>query len=252
MSKEFRPYLSLVIPAFREARRLPQTLRAVQAAVGVWTFAAEVLVVVEPSPDDTLALAEAARRGFPQLRVIGNPVHRGKGHAVRTGMLEARGQLIFFTDADLSTPLSDLERALAIFANEPPVDVLVGSRQHPESLIEIRQSWMRERMGQTFNRLVRAFAGLRIADSQCGFKGFRQKAAREVFGRLRTDGFSFDVEALLLAQAMGFHIREMPVRWTNSAESKVHVIRDSFRMLADVVRVRGLVANTVRQYPFYR
>jgi dolichyl-phosphate beta-glucosyltransferase len=252
MSKQFRPYLSLIIPAYKEAQRLPDTLPVIQKYVAKWTFPAEVLVVVEPSPDATLEAAEAAQKNFPALRVIANDVHRGKGYAVRTGMLQARGQLVFFTDADLSTPLSDLETALRIFEQNPRIDVIVGSRQHPDSQILHRQSPLRERMGQTFNRLVRFLAGLDLDDTQCGFKGFRQMAAREIFSRQRTDGFSFDVEVLLLARAMGFSIHEMPVHWSNSPESKVRVIRDSLAMLAEVVCMRGLVRRTVHDYPFHR
>lgn len=252
MSKKIRPYLSLVIPAFNEERRLPNTLQTVQRYLAIRRFPAEVLVVVEPSSDATLQVAEAARRNFPALRVIANSVHRGKGHAVRTGMLEARGQLIFFTDADLSTPLSDLEAALEIFEKEPPVDVIVGSRRHPDSQIVRRQSWIREGMGQMFNRIVRLVAGVDLEDTQCGFKGFRQTAAREIFSRQRINGFSFDVEVLLLARAMGFLVREMPVHWSNSPESNVNVIRDSLKMLIEVLPMRVLVRRTVRDYPFYR
>ncbi|MBV9490498.1 MAG: glycosyltransferase family 2 protein [Verrucomicrobia bacterium] len=252
MSKKIRPYLSLVIPAFKEAERLPNTLQTVRRYVLKWPFPSEILVVVEPSPDATLPVAEAARRNFPELRVIANAVHRGKGHAVRTGMLEAKGQITFFTDADLSTPLSDLEVALQIFERERQVDVIVGSRQHPESKILQHQSPTREWMGKTFNRIVRLLAGLDLEDTQCGFKGFRQATAREIFSRQRTDGFAFDVEVLLLARMMGFTVREMPVHWSNSAESKVRVIRDSLRMLLEVLAMRRLVNRTVHDYPFYR
>jgi dolichyl-phosphate beta-glucosyltransferase len=252
MSKQFRPYLSLIIPAYKEAQRLPNTLPVIQEYVAKWSFPAEVLVVVEPSPDATLEVARAAQTGFPELRVIANDVHRGKGYAVRTGMLKARGLLVFFTDADLSTPLSDLETALRIFEQNARIDVIVGSRQHPESRILHRQSPLRERMGQTFNRLVKFLAGLDFEDTQCGFKGFRQRAAREIFSRQRTDGFSFDVELLLLARAMGFSVHEMPVHWSNSPESKVRVIRDSLNMLVEITSMRGRVWRTMHDYPFHR
>jgi dolichyl-phosphate beta-glucosyltransferase len=249
MSKQIRPYLSIVIPAFNEARRLPATLQAVQAHVKAAGYATEVLVVIEPSPDQTLQVAEAVRPGFPELRVIANDRHRGKGFAVKTGMLAARGQFVFFTDADLSTPLSHLTGALQIFRDQRSVDVVVGNRQHPRSHILQRQNFVREAMGKTFNKLVRFMAGLEISDTQCGFKGFRQAAAREIFGRLRTDGFSFDVEVLLLARHLHFKVVDMPVQWSNSTETKVHVLRDSVRMLRDVAAVRALVQKTVRDYP---
>jgi dolichyl-phosphate beta-glucosyltransferase len=252
MSKQFRPYLSLIIPAYKEAQRLPNTLPVIQEYVAKWTFLAEVLVVVEPSPDATLEVARAAQTRFPELRVIANEVHRGKGYAVRTGMLKARAPLVFFTDADLSTPLSDLEIALRIFEQNPRIDVIVGSRRHPQTRILHRQSPLREAMGQTFNGLVRFLAGLDLDDTQCGFKGFRQMAAREIFSRQRTDGFSFDVEVLLLARAMGFSIHEMPVHWSNSPESKVRVVRDSLGMLVEIMSMRSLVRRTMHDYPFHR
>jgi dolichyl-phosphate beta-glucosyltransferase len=252
MSKQFRPYLSLIIPAYKEAQRLPNTLPVVHEHVAKWAFPAEVLVVVEPSPDATLEVARAAQARFPELRVIANEVHRGKGYAVRTGMLKARAPLVFFTDADLSTPLSDLEIALRIFEQNPRIDVIVGSRRHPQTRILHRQSPLREAMGQTFNGLVRFLAGLDLDDTQCGFKGFRQMAAREIFSRQRTDGFSFDVEVLLLARAMGFSIHEMPVHWSNSPESKVRVIRDSLGMLVEIMSMRRLARRTMHDYPFHR
>jgi dolichyl-phosphate beta-glucosyltransferase len=252
MSKQFRPYLSLIIPAYKEAQRLPNTLPVVHEYVAKWAFPAEVLVVVEPSPDATLEVARAAQTRFPELRVIANEVHRGKGYAVRTGMLKARAPLVFFTDADLSTPLSDLETALRIFEQNPRIDVIVGSRRHPQTHILHRQSPLREQMGQTFNRLVRFLAGLHLEDTQCGFKGFRQTAAREIFSRQRTDGFSFDVEVLLLARAMGFSVHEMPVHWSNSPDSKVRVIRDSLCMLVEIMSMRRRVRRTMHNYPFYR
>ena len=249
MSKQIRPHLSIVIPAFSEARRLPAALEALQAYVRTAGYATEVLAVIEPSPDRTLQVAEAARAGFPELRVIANDRHRGKGFAVKTGMLAARGQFAFFTDADLSTPLSHLTGALQLFREQRSVDVVVGNRQHPQSQILQRQNLVRETMGKVFNRLVRSMAGLNISDTQCGFKGFRQAAAREIFSRLRTDGFSFDVEVLLLARHLHFKVVDVPVQWSNSTESKVHVLRDSLRMLRDVAAVRALVQKTVREYP---
>jgi dolichyl-phosphate beta-glucosyltransferase len=165
-------------------------------------------------------------------------------------MLRARGDLIFFTDADLSTPLEDLEAGLALFAHDRSIDLIVGNRMHPDSRILQRQNVSRERMGKVFNRIVQTLTGLRIRDTQCGFKGFRNRAAKEIFGRQRIDGFSFDVEVLLLARAMGFVIAELPVHWTNSEASRVHPVRDSTRMFFDVVRVRKLVKRTMHEFPY--
>lgn len=250
MSKQIRPLLSLIIPAYNEAHRLPATLGQIRDHRATWGFDFEVIVVVEPSTDGTYAIAEAERSALNELVVIANPVHRGKGFAVRTGVLQARGELIFFTDADLSTPLGDLDRALARLEADDAVDVIIGSRQHPDSLILQHQNPIRELLGKTFNRLVRGFAGLGITDTQCGFKGFRRQPARAIFGRQKTDGFAFDVEVLLLARAMNFSVVEMPVNWRNSPESRVRVISDSIGMLRDLVRIKRLVRATMNELPY--
>jgi len=249
MSIQIQPLLTLVIPAFNEAARLPQTLVELRRHGATWDFPYEIVVVVEPSSDGTLELVEGELKTFPELKVIGNRVHRGKGFAVRTGMLAGRGELLFFTDADLSTPLADLDRAIALFRANPEVDLIVGSRKHPESQILQHQSRLREMMGNTFNRIVRQLAGFNFLDTQCGFKGFRSQAAREIFSRQQINGFSFDVEVLLLAQALDFRIFEMPVHWSNSPESKVHVVSDSLKMLADLFRVRQVVKESLQRRP---
>jgi dolichyl-phosphate beta-glucosyltransferase len=252
MSTQILPYLSLVIPAYNEARRLPNTLRELHDYCRRWTHLFEVIIVVEPSTDETLALAQAGTKTFPQLKVIGNRIHRGKGFAVRTGMLASAGEMVFFTDADLSTPLYEIDRALAVFEAERDLQIIVGNRQHPDSQIIRHQSWMREGMGKTFNALVRRLAGIEIRDTQCGFKGFRRAASRAIFERQKTDGFSFDVEVLLLAKSLGFSVKEMPVHWSNSPDSKVRVVSDSLKMLRDVAVVRRMVRHTLVEQPYHR
>jgi dolichyl-phosphate beta-glucosyltransferase len=249
MSNQIRPQFSLVIPAFSEAHRLPLTFRKIKDHQSIWEDSAEIIVVVEPSNDNTLQIVQAAKSEVNGLSVIANTVHRGKGYAVKTGMLQARGQLIFFTDADLSTPLEDLDRALKMFHQDASIDIVVGNRQHPGSQILRHQSVLREFMGKSFNQLVRKLAGIEIRDTQCGFKGFRLQPAREIFSRQCYDGFSFDVEILLLASAMGYSMVEMPVHWSNSPESKVNVVSDSLKMLKDVIQVRRQVKATLAQYP---
>ena len=250
MSNQIRPLLSLIVPAYNEADRLPDTIQRIQKHSRSWKFPIEVIVVVEPSEDQTLALAESAVKSWIDLRVLTHHEQRGKGFAVRSGMLRARGDLIFFTDADLSTPLEDLDAGLALFAHDRSIDLIVGNRMHPDSQILQRQRVSREWMGKVFNRIVQTLTGLRIRDTQCGFKGFRNRAAKEIFGRQRIDGFSFDVEVLLLARAMGFVIAELPVHWTNSEASRVHPVRDSTRMFFDVVRVPRLVKRTMHEFPY--
>ena len=250
MSNQIRPLLSLIVPAYNEADRLPDTIQRIQKYSRSWKFPIEVIVVVEPSDDQTLALAENAVKSWIDLRVLTHHEKRGKGFAVRNGMLRARGDLIFFTDADLSTPLEDLDAGLALFARDRSIDLIVGNRMHPDSQILQRQNVSRERMGKVFNRIVQTLTGLRIQDTQCGFKGFRNRAAKEIFGRQRIDGFSFDVEVLMLARAMGFVIAELPVHWTNSEASHVRPVRDSMRMFFDVARVRKLVKRTMHEFPY--
>jgi dolichyl-phosphate beta-glucosyltransferase len=250
MSNENRPHLSLVVPAYNEQERLPSTFQQIREHISRWKFPFELVVVVEPSEDKTLELASREAKSFSNIVVLTDSKRRGKGFAVRTGMLAARGTYIFFSDADLSTPLEELETGLDLFQSDKSIDVIVGNRQHPESQIVQRQSMMREFMGKAFNRMVRGMAGLNIRDTQCGFKGFRHRVAKEIFARQRTDGFSFDVEVLLLAKAMRFSVVERPVRWKNSPDSRVRVVQDSLRMLRDVASVRKLVEKTMNEYPF--
>ncbi len=250
MSNQIRPLLSLVIPAYKEAERLPATLQRIQEHRRLWNFSNEIIIVVEPSEDGTLALAVNAAKSASHFEVLTHHERLGKGFAVRTGMLRARGNFIFFTDADLSTPLEDLDSSLQRFRKDPSVDVIVGNRQHPETRILLHQNRSRELMGKIFNRIAQNMTGLSIRDTQCGFKGFRHRAAKEIFGRQRIDGFSFDVEVLLLAQAMGFSTVEVPVSWTNSPTSRVRVLHDSFGMLCDLFRIRRLVNKTLHEYPY--
>jgi dolichyl-phosphate beta-glucosyltransferase len=204
------------------------------------------LIVVEHSTDGTLELAREAMAEQANFHVIDNGAQRGKGYAVRSGMRQARGSIVFYMDADLSVPLEEMERFLAHFKAHPEDTVLIGSRQHAESRIERHQSLLRETMGKVFNRVLRALTLLPYRDTQCGFKGFRREAAGEIFGLQTIDGFAFDVEVILLAQGLGYRVEELPVRWLNSPESKVHIVRDSARMLLDALTVRRRVGRTLR------
>jgi len=240
------PFISIVIPAYNEVHRLEASIRALREYLGLAPWSHELILVVELSSDGTLELARQLGGSDPAFEVIGNEVQRGKGCAVRTGMLRARGEIAFFMDADLSTPLPEMDHFLARFARTPPVDVLVGNRQHPHSEILKRQHFVRMKMGQTFNAILRCISGIRLADTQCGFKAFRREAARRIFEVQKLDGFAFDVEALLLADRLGFRIEDMPVQWSNAGGSKVRIFRDSARMLFDALRVRRLVAKSLR------
>lgn len=235
------PYLSLVIPAYNEAQRLPPTLEKLAEFCATLSFPHEVLVVVERSTDGTLAIANAFAAQQAHFRVIDNAVHRGKGFAVRSGMRRARGAHVFYMDADLSVPLQEVHGFLAHFEAHPEIDVLVGNRQHARSRITQRQTRLREHMGKVFNRVLQTLALHPLRDTQCGFKAFRGRVARTIFSVQQLDGFAFDVEVLLLAERLGCKVADLPVEWINSPESKVHIVRDSLAMLWDMVRVRRLI-----------
>ncbi len=247
-------FLSLVIPAYNEAGRLPRNLPLVAAyceglslpAPGGW----EALVMVERSVDGTLESARAAAAPFPGVRVIDNGPQRGKGHAVREGMRRATGEIVLFMDADLSTPLAEIARFLAWFAAHPETDVLIGNRRHPASRIGRPQGWLRRHLSGVFNRLVQQrVLGGSWADTQCGFKAFRQAAAREIFRRQRLDGFSFDVEVLALAAALELRVADLPVEWFDDRATRLNLWRDGWTMLRDLWRVRTLVARSLRELP---
>jgi len=224
------PALSVVVPALNEEERLPRTLERIASYLGGRGGGYEVLVVDDGSRDRTAERAAAA--GAAVLR---NEANRGKGFAVRRGMLAARGARRLMTDADLSTPIEELERLCALM--DDGHDVVVGSRALPGARIEVRQPWYRENTGRLFNLFVRALAVPGVKDTQCGFKLFSAAAARDVFSAARLDGFSFDVEALYLARRKGYRIAEVPVVWRNDAASRVSLVR-GFLAFPDLVRIR--------------
>ena len=225
------PALSVVVPALNEEDRLPRTLERIASHLARRGGDYEVLVVDDGSRDRTAARAESA--GATVLR---NETNRGKGFAVRRGMLAARGARRLMTDADLSTPIEELERLGARM--DEGHDVVVGSRALPGSRIEVRQPWYRENSGRLFNVFVRALAVPGVMDTQCGFKLFSAAAARDVFSAARLDGFSFDVEALFLARKKGYRIAEVPVVWRNDAASRVSLLR-GFLAFPDLLRIRA-------------
>jgi dolichyl-phosphate beta-glucosyltransferase len=245
MSDSGAPFVSIIIPAYNEAHRLEASLAELHAHLAGVGWSHEVILVIEKSTDGTLDIARRVAAGWPCLTVVGNDVQRGKGYAVRTGMLRARGEIAFFMDADLSTPLAETGRFIARFAEDAKVDVLVGNRQHAQSEILTKQHFLRRKMGQTFNAILRTIAGIRLADTQCGFKAFRRTAREVIFPLQKLDGFAFDVEVLLLAERLGFSVADMPVQWANAQGSKVRIIRDSWRMLCDAIRIRRLIGRTM-------
>jgi dolichyl-phosphate beta-glucosyltransferase len=231
--------LSVVIPAYNESRRLPPTLRTVDRYLREANRRSELIVVDDGSTDDTAATVDELIREGLKLHLLRHDGNRGKGAAVRTGMLAASGDMVLFTDADLSTPIADAERLIA--ALEAGADVAIGSRALDRSLIEVHQPWIRDRMGRVFNMFVQAILLPGLKDTQCGFKAFRREAARELFGATAADGFEFDTEVLYRARRGGLVIREIPVHWRNNPDTRVNAVSDSTRMLMGLFRIRRKV-----------
>jgi len=228
-------HLSIVIPAYNEESRIGSTLRRIFDYLSEQSYEAEVLVVVDGSQDRTIDVLRDFTDNFPRLVVLDNKTNRGKGFSVRRGMLESSGQFLLFSDADLSTPIEEVERLLEHL--HCGYDVAVASRGLPDADLRVRQPWWRQFMGKSFNRLVQGLVLPGICDSQCGFKCFSRDVAQEIFSRQRIDRFGFDVEVLCIARNLGYRIAEVPVIWINDPLSNVHPIRDSFWMLVDLLRV---------------
>ena len=231
------PALSIIIPAFNEERRLPKALELIRAYVAERLLLAEIIVVDDGSTDGTVALVEATRKTAPELRLISNGENRGKGFSVRHGMLEARGAIALFTDADLSTPIEEADKLLAAL-NDMGYDAAIGSRAIDRNLIEVHQTAFREQAGILFNRLTRLITGLKFSDTQCGFKAFRRERAVTVFQQQRIERFGFDPEILFLANRHGLRVVEIPVRWSHDAATKVHVVADGIRMFFELLVIR--------------
>ena len=244
--------LSIVIPAYNEARRLPEALGRILAYLRERKAVAEVVVVDDGSSDPTATIVEEWRAHFPRLRLIRNDRNRGKGFSVRRGMIEARGRVVLFTDADLSAPIEEADKLLAALESGEQsgtggCDVAIGSRGLDRSLIEVHQAVLRELAGRIFNGIVRAVTGLPFADTQCGFKAFLREPSRIVFEQQRIERFGFDPEILFLAKRHGLRIVEIPVRWAHDPQTKLNVLRDSMRMFIEVLSIRW--NWLLRRYP---
>ncbi len=243
------PTLSIVIPAFREEKRIVNSLKQIQEFFNKFPYPVEVLLRVEKSPDRTVEVATEAVAGDTRFVISGHPVQKGKGYAVRQGMLAANGDFVLFMDADLSTPLPEIYHFLSLIAAGTKSPILIGDRHHPQSHIEENQSFKRQLMGATFRALVRRVLssyGLKgINDTQCGFKMFSKKAAEKLFSLARIDGFAFDIEVLLMASEMGMKIESVPILWRDDARSTVHPILDPLKMLRDVIKISRQVKSNL-------
>jgi dolichyl-phosphate beta-glucosyltransferase len=236
---EAAPALSVVVPAYNEASRLPPSLEKILAYLRASGRSHEVIVVDDGSRDDTVAAVERLNAGGAGIRLVRHQVNLGKGAAVRTGVLASKGEIVLFTDADLSTPISDAEPLIS--AIEAGADVAIGSRAIDRGLVEVHQPIYRETMGRVFNLFVQALLLPGLHDTQCGFKAFRGDAGRELFGAMVSRGFEFDPEVLYRARRRGLVIREIPVHWRNSADTRVSALRDSALMFGALFKIRRQV-----------
>jgi dolichyl-phosphate beta-glucosyltransferase len=224
--------ISIVIPTYNESRRIPGTINAVNDFLKKKKANYEIIVVDDGSNDDTLKAVRAIKA--TRVKTLSNRENRGKGHSIKRGVFAASKQWILATDADLSTPIEELEQ----FLSHSDHDVLIGSRALTESNVQVRQPLYRDYGGKLFNVFVQAVTLPGIKDTQCGFKLFRADAARKIFAHHTIEGFGFDVEALYLARKFGLRVKELPVAWRNDPETKVNLFKDPFAMFADALRVR--------------
>ncbi len=238
--------LSVIIPAYNEQERLASTLATTLAyfdSLPQYAGRYELLVVDDGSRDRTAEIALSFGETHPQVRLLDYGGNRGKGYAVRRGMLEASGDWRLFCDADLATPPEEYEVVFAAMHGENGqviADIGIGSRPLRESNLIVHQPLYRELLGRGFNAVVQMLAVPGIQDTQCGFKIFSRRSAEDIFSRCRLDGFAFDAEALYLAVRLGYKIAEAPIRWSHKSGSKVSMLRDGSRMVLDLMLIRGM------------
>ena len=239
LSCQMIPAISIIVPAYEEEARLGDSITQILAYIEREKISAELIVVDDGSKDKTVKTAESAALAFPDTatKVVRYEMNRGKGYAVKTGLLAARADIAVFSDADLSTPIDELPKLV-----EPiragTFDVTFGSRALDRSLIGTRQPWRREQGGRVINLVIKTMSGLPFADTQCGFKAFNMKKFRPLLEKMTIDRFGFDVEFLFVAARHKLRLKEIPVRWNNVEGSKVSVLRDSRRMFTELMQIR--------------
>jgi glycosyltransferase involved in cell wall biosynthesis len=230
------PAYSIVVPAYNEGERLGASLEQMIQFLAERGWDAEILVVNDGSTDNTAAVADRYRKLHPAIRLIENPGNRGKGYSVRNGIRHARGEWLFFTDADLSAPIYEAAKLAA--AIQSGADIAIGSRWVRPELMTERQPPYRQFFGRIFNLLLRLVLGLKFKDTQCGLKAFTRRAAQAVFSRQRIERWGFDPELLFLAERLGLRTVEVPVQWANDARSKVRPLVDGIQMFGELLRIR--------------
>ena len=242
MTSESRARLSVVVPVYNEEKKIAETVRRISAFLSLKGQPWELIVYDDGSKDRTGDIVrQIEREGKIPLRFFSSGANRGKGHACRGGVLEAGGRFILLTDADLSAPIKESDKLIAVL--EKGSDVAIGSRGVREKNGDVRQSFKRRVSGRIFNFFVQLLVLPGIRDSQCGFKCFTAAAAKKLFSAQKLDGFSFDVEILYLARKFGYKIAEVPVMWSQGQDSRVSLFHDSIRMLKDLLRIKKLHIN---------
>lgn len=230
--KSFHKTISIVIPVYNESFQIINSIETIQKFFNQNNYQYEIIIVDDGSIDDTKKLLKEYLKTHSNLKLIELEKNYGKGFAVKIGIINANGDLILITDADLSVPIYELEKFLIYYIKG--FEIVIGSRTLKESKIIIPQTILRKVLGRTFNFLVRLTTGLKFTDTQCGFKLFYRNVAKDLFENLITKGYAFDVEILLKAQRMGYKIKEVPITWINSKESKINILKDSFKMLVEL------------------
>lgn len=231
------PQLSIVIPAYNESARIETTLARVMECVEKQGWDAEVLVVDDGSTDATPQILQRWMERYPRLHLIKNDGNRGKGYSVRNGLLQAAGEVVMFTDADLSAPMEEAERLFAALADG--ADVAIGSRWLEKARQTIHQPLYRRFFGRCFNWVTRTVMGLPFKDTQCGFKAFKRPAAQIIFRLQRIERWGFDPEILFIARKLGYEIREVPVTWGHDERSRMSYLKDGMKMLEEMAIIRG-------------
>ncbi|MDI9636884.1 glycosyltransferase family 2 protein [Geitlerinema splendidum] len=231
-----RPKLAVVVPAYNEESRILPTLERINEYFQSVDYSVAVIVVSDGSRDRTNEIVEIFSSTNEATSLLAYSPNRGKGYAVRRGILSADADYVLFSDADLAAPIEEIEKLWLAISDDVPV--AIGSRPLKESNLEIRQPWYREMLGRLFNKAVQTLAIRGIEDTQCGFKIFRQDVAQDVFSRCKLDGFGFDFESLMIARDLGYQIAEVPIRWSHQEGSKVVLMRDGPRMIRDLIKLR--------------
>ncbi|WP_348268967.1 glycosyltransferase family 2 protein [Edaphobacter paludis] len=231
------PQLSIVIPAYNEGARIEAALERVTSCVAAQGWDAEILVVDDGSKDDTAAIVQRWMENYPRLHLVQNPGNKGKGYSVRNGLLQAAGEIVMFTDADLSAPMEEAERLIAALA--AGADVAIGSRWMDRTRQTIHQPLYRQFFGRCFNWITRTVMNLPFKDTQCGFKAFKRPAAQVIFRLQTIERWGFDPEILFIARKLKYVVREVPVTWGHDERSRMSYLKDGLKMLEDMAKIRA-------------